>query len=68
MITSEGSEYSYDVLIVAAGIQLDWDKVKGLKEALGKNGVCSNYSFDYTDYTWKCISSFKGGKAVFTQP
>lgn len=41
-----GQKLSYDYLIVAPGIQLDWDKVKGLKENLGKNGVCSNYLFD----------------------
>ncbi|KIL76448.1 FAD/NAD(P)-binding oxidoreductase [Bacillus badius] len=63
-----GETLSYDYLVAAAGIEIHWDGVKGLKEALGKGGVCSNYSYDYTDYTWEAIRSFKGGNAVFTHP
>src|SRR5690606_31036735 len=33
----------YEYLVVAPGIQLNWGAVEGLKEALGRNGVCSNY-------------------------
>lgn len=55
-------------MVVAPGIQLDWAKVKGLPEALGKDGVCSNYSYETVDSTWKFIESFKGGNAIFTQP
>ncbi|MGM7634830.1 FAD-dependent oxidoreductase [Bacillus sp. Hm123] len=63
-----GEKVSYDYLIVAAGIEIHWDGVKGLKDALGKDGVCSNYSYQYTDYTWEAIRTFKGGNAVFTHP
>jgi sulfide:quinone oxidoreductase len=28
----DGSQISYDYLVVAAGIQLNWDEIKGLKE------------------------------------
>ncbi|MEK4027823.1 FAD/NAD(P)-binding oxidoreductase [Pseudobacillus sp. FSL P4-0506] len=59
---------SYDYLVVAAGIEIHWEGVKGLREALGKGGVCSNYSYEYTDYTWEAIRTFKGGNAVFTHP
>ncbi len=58
----------YDYLIVAPGIQLNWGDIKGLKETLGKNGVCSNYSVDNVPYTWECLKNFKGGKALFTNP
>ncbi|WP_338752157.1 FAD/NAD(P)-binding oxidoreductase [Bacillus sp. FJAT-52991] len=61
-------EISYDYLIVAAGIEIHWGGVKGLKDAIGKGGVCSNYSYQYTDYTWEVIRTFKGGNAVFTHP
>ncbi len=63
-----GGILSYEYLVIAPGIQLDWDKVKGLKEAIGKNGVCSNYSYKTVDSTWKALSEFKGGNAVFTNP
>lgn len=63
-----GKEISYDYLVIACGLQIDWNKVKGLPETLGKNGVCSNYSYDLVDKTWEFIKNFKGGTAVFTQP
>jgi sulfide:quinone oxidoreductase len=65
---SSGDTISYDYLIVAPGIQLNWSAVKGLPETLGKNNVCSNYSFKYAPYTFECIKSLKKGKAVFHNP
>ncbi|CAG7857376.1 sulfide:quinone oxidoreductase [biofilm metagenome] len=59
---------TYDFLVVCPGLQLDWDKIKGLKETLGKNNVCSNYSVDHVEYTWTTIQSMQGGNALFTQP
>lgn len=64
----DGKLIAYTHLVVAAGIQLDWTKIAGLEDALGKNGVTSNYRHDLAPYTWKCIREFKGGKALFTQP
>lgn len=68
VITDAGNVLHYDYLVVAAGIQLNWDKVKGLKEAIGKKGVCSNYSYNYVDSTWESIQNFRGGTAIFTHP
>ncbi len=64
--TKEGTELTYDYLIVAPGIQIDLDGIEGLKETIGKNGVCSNYVDP--KYTWECLKNFKGGNALFTQP
>jgi sulfide:quinone oxidoreductase len=64
--TSGGQTLHYEVLIVATGLTLAWDRIKGLSEALGTAGVCSNYSKDYAPYTWEAIQGFKGGHAVFT--
>ncbi|NUO03409.1 MAG: NAD(P)/FAD-dependent oxidoreductase, partial [Saprospiraceae bacterium] len=68
LLTTDAGEYSYDYLVVCPGIQLDWNKIKGLPEALGKNGVTSNYSFTTAPYTFECLKNFKGGNAVFTDP
>jgi sulfide:quinone oxidoreductase len=65
---ANGNELSYDYLITVPGIQLNWSEIKGLPETLGKNGVCSNYSFQTAPYTWECIQNTKGGKALFTNP
>lgn len=64
--TASGQAFSYDVLIVATGLKLCWDRIDGLAEALGQGGVCSNYSKDFAPYTWEAIQAFKGGNAVFT--
>ena len=65
---ADGTDVGYDYLIAAPGIQLNWGEIKGLKENLGKNGVCSNYSFETAPYTWECIQKTRGGKAIFTNP
>ena len=68
--TLDGKTIGYDFLIVAAGIQIDWDKIPGLKESVGKpgTGVCSNYSYETVDSTWENIRNLKSGTALFTQP
>jgi sulfide:quinone oxidoreductase len=66
-----GEVHTYDYLVVAAGIQIDWGKIPGLKESVGKpgTGVVSNYSYDTTDSTWEAIQAMKpGGTAIFTHP
>jgi sulfide:quinone oxidoreductase len=63
-----GDVVTYDYLVVCPGLQLDWDKIQGLKETLGKNNVCSNYSPDTCEYTWECIRTAESGTALFTQP
>jgi len=66
--TAGGRTIGYDFLVVALGIQIDWGKVKGLEGEVGRNGVCSNYSYDTVSYTWETIRNFKGGAAIFTHP
>lgn len=68
-LTTESNQViSYDYLVVAAGIQIDWDKIEGLPETLGKNGVASNYSKDTTSIVWENIRNLKKGTALFTHP
>tara|TARA_B100000902_G_C27295261_1_gene909522 strand:+ start:168 stop:1385 length:1218 start_codon:yes stop_codon:yes gene_type:complete len=64
----DGSAVSYDFLVVAAGLKLDWEAVEGLNEALGGNGVTSNYRFDLAPYTYDLVKNMKGKTAIFTQP
>jgi sulfide:quinone oxidoreductase len=37
-----GDALTYDYLVVCTGVKLDWGKIAGLAETLGKNGICSN--------------------------
>lgn len=63
-----GAELTYDQLVVAAGIQLDWHKIEGLAGNVGKNGICSNYSYETVASTWEFVKNFRGGTALFTFP
>ena len=64
--TSQGVKLSYDVLVVAAGIQTDLDQLPGLREAMKRENVCSNYLDP--EKTFEALKRFKGGNALFTQP
>lgn len=71
VVLADGSKVGYDFMVVAPGIQINWDKVKGLPEALAdplKSNVASIYSYETVDKTWDLIRNFSGPEAVFTQP
>ncbi|HOB48034.1 MAG TPA: FAD/NAD(P)-binding oxidoreductase [Mycobacterium sp.] len=65
---ADGSVYGYDVLVVAPGLQLDFDATEGLPQTLGRDGVSSNYRFDLAPRTWDFIRRMRSGTAVFTMP
>lgn len=58
----------YKRLIVCPGIKLDWNRIEGLVETLGHNGVTSNYRYDLAPFTWELVRTMKQGRAIFTQP
>jgi len=66
--TDGGEEVHYEYLVVAMGLQLRYDKIKGLPEAFDTPGVGSNYSAKYVEKTLEAIEKFKGGNAIFTFP
>lgn len=68
VVLQDGTRVGYDRLVVCPGIKLDWDRVEGLAETLGRNGVTSNYRFDLPPYTWKLVQEMRSGTAIFTQP
>jgi sulfide:quinone oxidoreductase len=64
----DGQRLRYDFLVVAPGLQLDFHRVSGLTETLGRNQVSSNYRFDLAPLTWEYIQATTAGTAVFTMP
>jgi sulfide:quinone oxidoreductase len=69
VILQDGGRVSYDYLIVAVGIKLNWEAVKGLTaEQIGRDGICSNYLYEGCEGTWRTLREFKGGTALFTMP
>ncbi len=68
VVTRDGAVVDYDFLVVAPGIQINWQAIAGLQETLGRNGVCSNYSYDTVPYTWETLQRLEAGRAVFSFP
>jgi len=70
VITAKGDAVKYEYMVIATGIELDFDKIPGLIEGLKdhRSGVCCNYSPLYVTKTYSCIQRLDGGSAVFTYP
>jgi sulfide:quinone oxidoreductase len=66
--TESGATITYDFLVVAAGIQINWDAIPGLKQAIERGDASSNYRYDLAPRTWDLIRNFKGGTALFHMP
>ncbi|KAF4418930.1 sulfide:quinone oxidoreductase mitochondrial precursor [Fusarium acutatum] len=65
-----GDKVNYEHLVVAPGIKINYDSIKGLPEALAeRNGpVSSIYGYDYCDKVFPNIQRLQKGNAIFTQP
>lgn len=66
VVLEDGREVGYAALIAAPGLKLDWEKIPGLSEALGKDGVTSNYREGMASYTFELVQALKKGTAIFT--
>ncbi|EIN07400.1 FAD/NAD(P)-binding domain-containing protein [Punctularia strigosozonata HHB-11173 SS5] len=68
--TTSGRTISYESLVVATGLQSNWDAIPGLSKGLAdpRSGVSSIYSYDTCDKVWNDIDALRSGTAVFTQP
>ncbi|XP_036592753.1 sulfide:quinone oxidoreductase, mitochondrial [Trichosurus vulpecula] len=63
-----GKEIAYKYLIIALGIKLEFEKIKGLPEGFRYPKIGSNYSVGTVEKTWKALQDFKEGNAIFTFP
>ncbi|XP_035646053.1 sulfide:quinone oxidoreductase, mitochondrial isoform X2 [Oncorhynchus keta] len=68
--TDNGMEISYQYLIVALGLQLHYEKIKGLPEIddWEEFKIGSNYSVQTVEKTWSALQNFKEGNAIFSFP
>jgi len=73
LTTDKGTVVSYDYLILAMGLQLDFERIKGLEEAgraysagdnerllkaLGDDGICSIYTAKGATKTWEQMQKY----------
>ncbi|KDQ60863.1 hypothetical protein JAAARDRAFT_204661 [Jaapia argillacea MUCL 33604] len=68
--TASGRTVAYDTLVVATGLQINFDGIPGLAKGLAdpRSGVSTIYSYDTCDKVWNDIDALRSGKAIFTQP
>ncbi|NXO34412.1 SQOR protein, partial [Locustella ochotensis] len=59
---------SYKYLIIALGLSLHYEKIKGLPEGFNHPKIGSNYSAQTVEKTWRALQDFKEGNAIFTFP
>ncbi|OOF91789.1 hypothetical protein ASPCADRAFT_210762 [Aspergillus carbonarius ITEM 5010] len=67
---NNGNRVTYEQLVVVPGIQIQYDKIKGLPEALAASDslVSSIYGYDTCDKVFRTIQQLRKGVALFTQP
>lgn len=70
LTSDDGVDVSYEYLLVVPGLEVNFNGVKGLTEALQDPAakVSSIYSSNTVEKTWANIKAFKEGEAIFTQP
>ena len=66
--TEAGSIVGYDALVLCPGLELAWDLVPGLAEAMATPYASSNYTAELAPKTWELVRKFRGGNAVFGAP
>ena len=65
---ASGGQLGFGQLVVCPGLQLDWDKIPGLAEAVHSPFGASHYEFSLAAKAWTLLSGLKSGTAVFTMP
>ncbi|CAG9990342.1 unnamed protein product [Clonostachys byssicola] len=65
-----GDKIGYEQLVVVPGININYDSVKGLPEALADKAslVSSIYGYDTVSKVFGTIERLRKGTAIFTQP
>jgi NADPH-dependent 2,4-dienoyl-CoA reductase/sulfur reductase-like enzyme len=65
-----GDKVSYEQLVVVPGINIEYDRIKGLPEALAAPDslVSSIYGYDTCDKVFRNIQKLQNGVAIFSQP
>jgi hypothetical protein len=66
----DGRKLHYETLIVASGLQIDWQKIPGLNDALEDAScpVASIYHYRHSEKAQRVLSGLTHGQAIFTVP
>ena len=65
---ASGRRITYEHVIVAAGIQKDFDRIPGLVTALDSPAVSSHYDVDLIAKSSRMLRDLRSGTVIFTEP
>ncbi len=70
LVLEDGSVITYEYLVLATGLQPDYQRIPGLKEALEdpQVPVATNYEMKYAEKMNRLRNEIQSGKAIFTMP
>jgi NADPH-dependent 2,4-dienoyl-CoA reductase/sulfur reductase-like enzyme len=70
IISEDNQSWTYDQLIIAAGLEVKLDSIPGLKKLLEDDSKFVGTIYDpvYVQKVKRMRETFKGGRALFTQP
>jgi sulfide:quinone oxidoreductase len=68
VVLAGGGRITYDHLIVCPGIQLDWNRIPGLAEAMQTPAAASHYELELAKKASRLLRDLTEGTVVFTQP
>ncbi|CAD8194700.1 unnamed protein product [Paramecium pentaurelia] len=68
--TQDGGIYTYDQLVIATGIQTNFDQIKGAQKYLDdlNSPVASIYNYKYAVKMNRLVEEFEGGNILYTEP
>ena len=68
VVTAGGARIGYDVLVCCPGLELAFELVPGLAEAMAGPTATTNYTADLAPKTAELVRRFRGGRALFCAP
>ncbi|MDA8040060.1 MAG: FAD/NAD(P)-binding oxidoreductase, partial [Actinomycetota bacterium] len=68
VLTAAGARVRYDVLVLCPGLELAFDAVPGLAEAMATPFAATNYIAELAPKTDQLVRGFRGGRALFCAP
>ena len=68
VVTAGGARIGYDVLVCCPGLELAWELVPGLAEAMTTPHAATNYAAELAPKTFELVRRFRGGEAIFAAP
>ena len=68
VLTQDGRRISCSTLVIATGLEEDWDATPGLQESYAAGWAGSTFVVETAPRVWPALRDLSGGRVVFTVP